>query len=147
MYSYSVVAIRQFGAFGDKKDRWPFHRGAGVSTVNLSVFSCVQFDKRKFIAKNTFPSKRIFLFANPHDQLSNNPKNYIALMQVYNIISSFFRRKIIFFTCSNANNKCNSNEAQTSRQCAPLNPTTALACALRGSRFSFSFTSPIFAGL
>ena len=49
MYSYSVVAIRQFGAFGDKKDRWLFHRGAGVSTVNLSVFSCVLFDKSKVI--------------------------------------------------------------------------------------------------
>ena len=26
-----------------------FHRGAGASTVDLSVFSCVQFDKREFV--------------------------------------------------------------------------------------------------
>ena len=33
-----------------RKDRWLFHRGAGVSTVNLLVFSCcVQFDKRKVV--------------------------------------------------------------------------------------------------
>ena len=48
MYSYSVVAIRQNGASGEEKRPLTFRRGAGVSTVNLSVLSCyVQFDNRE----------------------------------------------------------------------------------------------------
>ena len=41
-----------------------FHRGAGVSTVNFSVFSCILFDKWEFVCEYTprfvqFNSKRI----------------------------------------------------------------------------------------
>ena len=37
----NTICLTSFLIFRNKKDRWLFHRRAGVSTVNLSVFSLV----------------------------------------------------------------------------------------------------------